>query len=164
MTGYRLVSQNLINRFLHIFGKGRQNWGELLLVGRNNRHPLRIKQTRRPGIKRDRRMRWTMARVMLSWAGIFFPSFTPQPSSAVFLLCKRGKIPFTKESRSYAWHCMLLQHNIVIIRTYAEEENCEAIFRRSGSEFIILQMHLWWQKIDNFADTKLHPLGNFFFQ
>jgi hypothetical protein len=31
---------------------------------------------------------------------------------------------------------------IIIIRTYAEEENCEAIFRRSGSEFIILRMHL----------------------
>jgi hypothetical protein len=31
---------------------------------------------------------------------------------------------------------------LVIIRTYAEEENCEAIFRRSGSEFIILRMHL----------------------
>jgi hypothetical protein len=30
----------------------------------------------------------------------------------------------------------------VLIRTYAEEENCEAIFRRSGSEFIILRMHL----------------------
>jgi aarF domain-containing kinase len=29
-----------------------------------------------------------------------------------------------------------------LIRTYAEEENCEAIFRRSGSEFIILRMHL----------------------
>jgi hypothetical protein len=27
-----------------------------------------------------------------------------------------------------------------IIRTYAEEENCEAIFRRSGSEFIILRI------------------------
>jgi hypothetical protein len=24
----------------------------------------------------------------------------------------------------------------IIIRTYVEEENCEAIFRRSGSEFI----------------------------
>jgi hypothetical protein len=32
--------------------------------------------------------------------------------------------------------------NGIIIRTYAEEENCEAIFRRSGSEFIILRMHL----------------------
>jgi hypothetical protein len=30
----------------------------------------------------------------------------------------------------------------IFIRTYAEEENCEAIFRRSGSEFIILRMHL----------------------
>jgi hypothetical protein len=30
----------------------------------------------------------------------------------------------------------------LFIRTYAEEENCEAIFRRSGSEFIILRMHL----------------------
>jgi hypothetical protein len=30
----------------------------------------------------------------------------------------------------------------MIIRTYAEEENCEAIFRWSGSEFIILRMHL----------------------
>jgi hypothetical protein len=27
-----------------------------------------------------------------------------------------------------------------IIQTYAEEENCEAIFRRSGSEFIILRI------------------------
>jgi hypothetical protein len=27
-----------------------------------------------------------------------------------------------------------------IFRTYAEEENCEAIFRRSGSEFIILRI------------------------
>jgi hypothetical protein len=26
-----------------------------------------------------------------------------------------------------------------LFRTYAEEENCEAIFRRSGSEFIILR-------------------------
>jgi hypothetical protein len=26
------------------------------------------------------------------------------------------------------------------IRTYAEEENCFAIFRRSGSEFIILRI------------------------
>jgi hypothetical protein len=31
---------------------------------------------------------------------------------------------------------------LAVIRTYAEEENCEAIFRRSGSEFIILRMHL----------------------
>jgi ATP sulfurylase len=29
---------------------------------------------------------------------------------------------------------------IQVIRTYAEEENCEAIFRRSGSEFIILRI------------------------
>jgi hypothetical protein len=28
----------------------------------------------------------------------------------------------------------------LFIRTYAEEENCEAIFRRSGSEFIILRI------------------------
>jgi hypothetical protein len=32
--------------------------------------------------------------------------------------------------------------NLGLIRTYAEEENCEAIFRRGGSEFIILRMHL----------------------
>jgi hypothetical protein len=32
---------------------------------------------------------------------------------------------------------------LYVIRTYAEEENCEAIFRRSGSEFIILRMHLY---------------------
>jgi hypothetical protein len=31
---------------------------------------------------------------------------------------------------------------LIIIRTYAEEENCEAIFQRSRSEFIILRMHL----------------------
>jgi hypothetical protein len=28
-------------------------------------------------------------------------SVTLQPSSAVFLICKRGKIPFAKESRSH---------------------------------------------------------------
>jgi hypothetical protein len=35
---------------------------------------------------------------------------------------------------------------ILLIRTYAEEENCEAIFRRSGSEFIILRMHLSYDR------------------
>jgi hypothetical protein len=34
------------------------------------------------------------------------------------------------------------QNRTQIIRTYVEEENYEAIFRRSGSEFIILRMHL----------------------
>jgi hypothetical protein len=34
-------------------------------------------------------------------------SFTLQPSSAVFLLCKREKIPFAKESRSHdTGHCL----------------------------------------------------------
>jgi hypothetical protein len=37
---------------------------------------------------------------------------------------------------------ILLQNTFKIrfFRTYAEEENCEAIFRRSGSEFIILRI------------------------
>jgi hypothetical protein len=38
-------------------------------------------------------------------------------------------------------YCAILKLNCLkIIRTYAEEENCEAIFRRSGSEFIILRI------------------------
>jgi hypothetical protein len=35
---------------------------------------------------------------------------------------------------------MTLKQGLKFIRTYAEEENCEAIFRRSGSEFIILRI------------------------
>jgi hypothetical protein len=49
------------------------------------------------------------------------------------------------------WKCKFLA--TYIVRTYAEEENCKAIFRRSGSEFIILRMHLW-QKTWRFSDKK----------
>jgi hypothetical protein len=44
-----------------------------------------------------------------------------------------------------------------IIRTYAEEENCEAIFRRSGSEFIILRIqypHNPGRKMEHFRTKK----------
>jgi hypothetical protein len=36
--------------------------------------------------------------------------------------------------------CDFDESEVVFIRKYAEEENCEAIFRRSGSEFIILRI------------------------
>jgi hypothetical protein len=54
-----------------------------------------------------------------------------------------------------------------IIRTYAEENNCEAIFRRSGSEFIILQipktenLRFWfWMST---GDNIFFSVGNQFF-
>jgi hypothetical protein len=45
----------------------------------------------------------------------------------------------------------------VLIRTYAEEENCEAIFRQSGSEFIILRI----PRTENgtFFGQKNHMIG-----
>jgi hypothetical protein len=45
----------------------------------------------------------------------------------------------------------------LVFRTYAEEENCEAIFRRSGSEFIILRI----PRTENgtFFGQKNHVIG-----
>jgi hypothetical protein len=44
----------------------------------------------------------------------------------------------------------------IIIRTYAEEENCEAIFRQSGSEFIILRIPM--TENGTIPNEKLHIL------
>jgi hypothetical protein len=57
-----------------------------------------------------------------------------------------------------------------IFRTYAEEENCEAIFRRSGSEFIILRITntenctFFGQKMTVILHTNMVALEIFFFQ
>jgi hypothetical protein len=57
-----------------------------------------------------------------------------------------------------------------IIRTYAEEENCEAIFLRSGSEFIILRITntenctFFGQKMTVILHTNMVALETFFFQ
>jgi hypothetical protein len=56
----------------------------------------------------------------------------------------------------------------IFIRTYAEEENCKAIFRRSGSEFIILQipktenLRFQKQKICGFGFRRLQETTLFF--
>jgi hypothetical protein len=62
------------------------------------------------------------------------------------------------------------QSNVLFtfIRTYAEEENCEAIFRRSESEFIILRIPKTenWpfqkQKICGFGFGRLQETTFFF--
>jgi hypothetical protein len=57
-----------------------------------------------------------------------------------------------------------------VIRTYAEEENCEAIFRRSGSEFIILRITntenctFFGQKKGSDFTQNMVALETFFFQ
>jgi hypothetical protein len=60
--------------------------------------------------------------------------------------------------------------SLMMIRTYAEEENCEAIFRRSGSEFIILRITntenctFFGQKMTVILHTNMVALETFFFQ
>jgi hypothetical protein len=55
--------------------------------------------------------------------------------------CRKIAIHFKiKKTISFEMAQYFCDSTMVFIQTYMEEENCEAIFRRSGSEFIILQI------------------------
>jgi hypothetical protein len=76
----------------------------------------------------------------------------------------------TKSHKVQTMECSSAARQDFLIRTYAEEENCEAILRRSGSEFIILRIPKLCQKIGDFC-TEIGDFGfgrlqetTFFFQ
>jgi hypothetical protein len=80
-------------------------------------------------------------------------------------LCSSITHLLVKRNGNYSPVGSLLKLTDMIIGQLKKNSTHQVLFerkRRSGSEFIILRMHLW-QKIDNFFRTKSASFGNFFF-
>jgi hypothetical protein len=93
----------------------------------------------------------------------------------MFDIIERNRYSFlqksSKSSKKHLTKCDFFYQNVKkFIRTYAEEENFEAIFRRSGSEFIILRITntenctFFGQKKAVILPKNMVALETFFFQ